>query len=192
MECAQLRVTGGGSTTPATYNIPGIYAGTDPGIKFNLYTTPVSYTIPGPAVFSCSGGSTTPASSSAAAVVSTTKTTTTAAAATTTAASSGTAVAQWGQCGGATYTGSTTCVSGSTCVKLNDYYCEFTYLRESVQFGHTLIGRFLLQLNASKRVTSGVWKDYGCKKMDVDGWRSSNNIKIALKRNKNFIPWLVQ
>ncbi|KAH8145212.1 uncharacterized protein LAJ45_10773 [Morchella importuna] len=124
MECAQLRVTGGGSTTPATYNIPGIYAGTDPGIKFNLYTTPVSYTIPGPAVFSCSGGSTTPASSSAAAVVSTTKTTTTAAAATTTAASSGTAVAQWGQCGGATYTGSTTCVSGSTCVKLNDYYSQ--------------------------------------------------------------------
>lgn len=99
----------------------------------------MSYTIPGPAVFSCSGGSTTPASSSAAAVVSTTKTTTTAAAATTTAASSGTAVAQWAQCGGASYTGSTTCVSGSTCVKLNDYYCKFTYLPETVQFEHMLM-----------------------------------------------------
>lgn len=48
MECAQLSVSNTGTTkTPATYNIPGIYSGTDPGIKFNLYQTPITYTIPG-------------------------------------------------------------------------------------------------------------------------------------------------
>ncbi|KAK7032146.1 hypothetical protein VNI00_013320 [Paramarasmius palmivorus] len=30
----------------------------------------------------------------------------------------------WGQCGGIGWTGSTTCVSGSTCVKQNDYYSQ--------------------------------------------------------------------
>ncbi|RPA93581.1 hypothetical protein L873DRAFT_1777373 [Choiromyces venosus 120613-1] len=57
MECAQLRVTRGGSTSPQTYNIPGVYSGSDPGIKFNLYTSSASYTIPGPRPFTCSGGS---------------------------------------------------------------------------------------------------------------------------------------
>ncbi|KAI5853761.1 glycoside hydrolase [Tricharina praecox] len=53
MECAQIRLTSGGSTSPATYNIPGIYAGTDAGIKFNLYASTISYTIPGPRPFTC-------------------------------------------------------------------------------------------------------------------------------------------
>ncbi|KAG9051771.1 Manganese dependent endoglucanase Eg5A [Serendipita sp. 407] len=30
----------------------------------------------------------------------------------------------WGQCGGINWTGSTTCVSGSTCTKLNDWYYQ--------------------------------------------------------------------
>ncbi|KAL7273109.1 hypothetical protein RUND412_004054 [Rhizina undulata] len=30
----------------------------------------------------------------------------------------------WGQCGGTGYTGVTTCASGSSCVKLNDYYSQ--------------------------------------------------------------------
>ncbi|KAK6500307.1 hypothetical protein TWF481_010651 [Arthrobotrys musiformis] len=30
----------------------------------------------------------------------------------------------WGQCGGIGWTGATTCVSGSTCVKSNDYYSQ--------------------------------------------------------------------
>ncbi|CAE6482902.1 unnamed protein product [Rhizoctonia solani] len=34
------------------------------------------------------------------------------------------AVAQYGQCGGLTYTGSTTCDSGLTCVYQNDYYSQ--------------------------------------------------------------------
>lgn len=33
-------------------------------------------------------------------------------------------VPQWGQCGGINYTGDTTCVSGTTCVKLNDWYYQ--------------------------------------------------------------------
>lgn len=65
MECAQLKITGGGSTSPATVSFPGAYAGqhyytsftsyfninrflgTDPGIKINIYQTLSSYTIPG-------------------------------------------------------------------------------------------------------------------------------------------------
>ncbi|KAL5522241.1 hypothetical protein ACEPAF_2098 [Sanghuangporus sanghuang] len=30
----------------------------------------------------------------------------------------------WGQCGGIGWTGPTTCVSGSTCVRQNDYYYQ--------------------------------------------------------------------
>ncbi|KAH0608225.1 uncharacterized protein H6S33_002277 [Morchella sextelata] len=32
--------------------------------------------------------------------------------------------ALWGQCGGVTWTGATTCVSGATCTKINDYYSQ--------------------------------------------------------------------
>ncbi|KAA8909864.1 glycoside hydrolase [Sphaerosporella brunnea] len=53
MECAQLRIMSGGTTTPTTYNIPGIYNPTDLGITFNLYNGFTSYTIPGPPVFTC-------------------------------------------------------------------------------------------------------------------------------------------
>ncbi|KDN45188.1 hypothetical protein RSAG8_05103, partial [Rhizoctonia solani AG-8 WAC10335] len=34
------------------------------------------------------------------------------------------AVAEWGQCGGLTYTGPTTCDTGLTCFKQNDYYSQ--------------------------------------------------------------------
>lgn len=65
MECAQLQITGGGSTSPATVNFPGAYSGkcslnrltflvlrfkkigSDPGIKINIYQTLTSYTVPG-------------------------------------------------------------------------------------------------------------------------------------------------
>ncbi|KAF2181586.1 carbohydrate-binding module family 1 protein [Zopfia rhizophila CBS 207.26] len=40
-----------------------------------------------------------------------------------TSAAAGT-VQKWGQCGGNGYTGPTTCVSGSTCTKQNDYYSQ--------------------------------------------------------------------
>ncbi|KAG6861018.1 hypothetical protein C0995_004871 [Termitomyces sp. Mi166 len=47
MECAQLQITGGGSTVPSTVSFPGAYAGSDPGITINIYYPPLtSYTIP--------------------------------------------------------------------------------------------------------------------------------------------------
>ncbi|KAH6655617.1 glycoside hydrolase family 45 protein [Truncatella angustata] len=49
--------------------------------------------------------------------------TTTAPTSTTSAASSG-AHQQQAQCGGISWTGATSCVSGSTCTKLNDYYSQ--------------------------------------------------------------------
>ncbi|KAI5793034.1 glycoside hydrolase [Geopyxis carbonaria] len=53
MECAQLRLTSGGSKSPTTYNIQSVYSGSDPGIKFNLYGGFSSYTIPGPRPMTC-------------------------------------------------------------------------------------------------------------------------------------------
>ncbi|KDQ53033.1 glycoside hydrolase family 61 protein [Jaapia argillacea MUCL 33604] len=47
MECAQINITGGGSTSPATVSFPGAYQGTDPGIKINIYQTLSNYTVPG-------------------------------------------------------------------------------------------------------------------------------------------------
>jgi len=129
MTCAQLRLTGGGSTTPATVSLPGAYSGSDPGIKFNLYSGATSYTIPGPRPFTCGGDSgvvppvTVPASSTVKATSTSTTSTTAAAAATTTAASTGT-VAKYGQCGGIGYSGATGCVSGSKCVEVNAYYFQ--------------------------------------------------------------------
>ncbi|KAF8904931.1 glycoside hydrolase [Mucidula mucida] len=53
MECAQIEITGGGSTSPSTVNFPGAYAGSDPGITITIYQTLSDYTIPGPDVFTC-------------------------------------------------------------------------------------------------------------------------------------------
>ncbi|KAF9457389.1 glycosyl hydrolase family 61-domain-containing protein [Collybia nuda] len=117
MECAQLEITGGGSTSPATVNFPGAYSGSDPGIKINIYQTLSSYTIPGPPVFSCSGSN--PITTNPPVT-----TTTTSAPTTTTTTSPGGTVPQWGQCGGIGYTGPTTCVSPFKCIKTNDYYSQ--------------------------------------------------------------------
>ncbi|KAH8601452.1 putative endo-beta-1,4-glucanase D [Bisporella sp. PMI_857] len=170
MECVQIEVTSGGSTTlPTGVAIPGAYSYSDPGVHFNLYGSFSSYSIPGPAVWNGASSGTTPASSSkvvsstaskasAAPVVSTTapavSTTRPAVSATQPAVSAtrpaasatrpattfatvvkpstsgsctaptGVAVAKWGQCGGINFTGSTTCVSGSTCQVQNPYYSQ--------------------------------------------------------------------
>ncbi|KAF8075724.1 glycosyl hydrolase family 61-domain-containing protein [Lyophyllum atratum] len=125
MECAQLQVTGGGSTSPATVSFPGAYAGTDPGITINIYQTLSSYKVPGPAVFSCSGSpapSTTVNPTTTAGP--TTVTSKTSTSATTTPTSGSGAAAQYAQCGGTGWTGATACVSPFTCTKLNDYYSQ--------------------------------------------------------------------
>ncbi|CAE6351689.1 unnamed protein product [Rhizoctonia solani] len=122
MSCYQINVTGGGSASPATVKFPGAYSPTDPGILFDLYGGYTSYTIPGPAVYvagSSSGGGGSPTTTARPVT-----TTTTSAAPTTTA--TGPLIPKYGQCGGQGWTGGTTCVSGSTCTKLNDYYSQCT------------------------------------------------------------------
>lgn len=71
MECVQITVAGGGSTTlPTGVAIPGAYSYSDPGVVFNLYGSFTSYTIPGPAVWDgTSSGSSSGSSSSAVASV---------------------------------------------------------------------------------------------------------------------------
>ncbi|KAJ6448690.1 glycoside hydrolase family 61 protein I [Mycena sanguinolenta] len=123
MECAQIQITGGGSTSPATVSFPGAYKGTDPGITVNIYYPLLTnYTIPGPPVFSCSGsgGAAPPTTTvgTTTTTASTKTTTTTSAASTTTAAGT---VAHYGQCGGLTYTGPTACVAPYTCVVSSAY-----------------------------------------------------------------------
>jgi hypothetical protein len=55
ISCAQLQVTGGGSTEPPNkVAFPGAYKASDPGILINInYPVPTSYQNPGPAVFKC-------------------------------------------------------------------------------------------------------------------------------------------
>jgi len=132
MECAQLAITGGGSTSPATVSFPGAYQSTDPGITIDIYQTLPSYTIPGPAVFSCDGSSAPPPSSvapgSSSVAPSSSSKAPTPSSVTPTPAPSSTStagtVAEYGQCGGLTYTGATTCVAPFTCVVSNAYYSQ--------------------------------------------------------------------
>ncbi|KAL9711176.1 hypothetical protein Ac2012v2_005716 [Leucoagaricus gongylophorus] len=121
MECAQLQITSGGSTSPATVNFPGAYHGSDPGITVNIYANLSGYIIPGPPVLNCdaSGGG-----SSSTVTSRTTGPTTTTATTTTTAPTGAGSVAQYGQCGGIGWTGDTVCVAPYTCKKLNDYYSQ--------------------------------------------------------------------
>nr|AWM99274.1 lytic polysaccharide monooxygenase 9 [Rhizophlyctis rosea] len=125
MECAQFTVTSGGSTVPSnTVSLPGAYSGSDPGIKFNLYTPTINYQIPGPRPFTCSGngGGSNPTTTTQAPPRTTTTTTTRAPVTTTTtrvttttttsrpvptttttqAPSGGNCAPKWAQCG--TYT----------------------------------------------------------------------------------------
>ena len=52
-ECAQVKVTGGGSKTFAGVKIPGHVKATDPGYTVNIYNNFNNYTVPGPAVSTC-------------------------------------------------------------------------------------------------------------------------------------------
>jgi cellulase len=117
VSCYQLSVSGSGSASPSTVKFPGAYSATDPGILFNLYGSYTSYTVPGPAVY---GGGAAPAPTTAA----TANPTTAAPVTTAPPTNTGTPVAEYGQCGGTNYSGSTNCVSGTTCKKVNDYYYQ--------------------------------------------------------------------
>ncbi|KAJ3034510.1 hypothetical protein HDV00_004975 [Rhizophlyctis rosea] len=134
MECAQFSVTSSGSTNPSGVNLPGAYSGSDPGIKYNLYSGSKTYTIPGPRPFSCSGGGSQPTTqqpqpttTATQAPRTTTTTTTTQAPRTTTTTVSnggGNCAAKYGQCGGQGFSGPTCCQSGSTCKVSNQWYSQ--------------------------------------------------------------------
>ncbi|KAK6953318.1 hypothetical protein Daesc_005620 [Daldinia eschscholtzii] len=128
MECAQIDISGGSATkTPTTYSLPGIYKQDDPGILINIYSMnkDSKYIIPGPDPFTCSasaneGSENTPKPPASTTLATSTKT----ASPTTPTSPSGCTVAQWAQCGGSGYTGCTTCASGFTCKKQNEYYSQ--------------------------------------------------------------------
>ncbi|KAK4161231.1 glycosyl hydrolase family 61-domain-containing protein [Cladorrhinum sp. PSN259] len=123
ISCAQIRVSGGGSTTPSnTALIPGAFKATDPGYTANIYSNFNSYTVPGPSVFSCGsngGGIEAPAPTTT--LVTSTKPAASAAP-TATSAPGCTPVAKYGQCGGQGFSGCTSCAAGSTCNTVNQYY----------------------------------------------------------------------
>lgn len=50
ISCAQVKVTGGGSTTPSpSSSIPGHVKSSDPGLNVNIYQGNIAgYTVPGP------------------------------------------------------------------------------------------------------------------------------------------------
>nr|AAM22493.1 family 61 endoglucanase [Phanerodontia chrysosporium] len=135
--CLQVEIVNGGNVElPEGIPLPGSYDPYDPGILVQLYkitpTTP-NYTIPGGPVL-LPGGSgdwaqdvfgTGSVSSSAPAPPPTSFSTSTPLSTISSAPTSSVVlVAKYGQCGGLTYTGPTTCVSGTTCTALNDYYSQ--------------------------------------------------------------------
>ncbi|KAF2730590.1 hypothetical protein EJ04DRAFT_500250 [Polyplosphaeria fusca] len=135
--CFQLTVTGGGSAAPAGVSFPGAYKAADPGIQINIYQQLSSYKAPGPAVVeggteavagkagsvaTASGGASPP---SATKVVASSTLATAVKPATSSSSGGGcAAVAKYQQCGGGDFTGCSACASGSTCVKLNEYYSQ--------------------------------------------------------------------
>lgn len=50
-QCINLEVTGSGSASPEGVPATEFYTEDDPGILFDLYTAPIEYTIPGPALW---------------------------------------------------------------------------------------------------------------------------------------------
>ncbi|KAL2017761.1 hypothetical protein VTK56DRAFT_1679 [Thermocarpiscus australiensis] len=72
----------------------------------------------------CSGGSTNPTGPPPSTTLVTSTTKATSAAPTTSTSTSSCTVPQWGQCGGITYTGCTTCAAPYTCKYSNDYYSQ--------------------------------------------------------------------
>lgn len=52
LSCAQISVTGGGNGTPGPLvAIPGVYKATDPGLVWSYSSPQMTYTTPGPAVW---------------------------------------------------------------------------------------------------------------------------------------------
>ncbi|KAJ3056888.1 hypothetical protein HK097_003048 [Rhizophlyctis rosea] len=141
MECAQFSVTSSGSSTFSGVSFPGAYSGSDPGIRYNLYSGQRTYTIPGPRPISCSGGNPQPTTTTQPPRTTTTtqppRTTTTTpfttrtsvapapttTTRTTTQNNGGSGAPLYGQCGGRNWAGATTCAQG-TCKFSNEWYSQ--------------------------------------------------------------------
>lgn len=50
-QCISLNITNGGTASPAGVGAQQLYSPTDPGIRFNLYTSFTTYPMPGPTVY---------------------------------------------------------------------------------------------------------------------------------------------
>ncbi|GAB1309915.1 cellulase [Madurella fahalii] len=148
--CAAIRVSGGGSVQlPTGISLPGAYDPTDPGILVQLWRVnqgQVQYTAPGGPVWSGAGQQLLGAGNipaitrtvsvyTAGGVTTETPTPTVTTSVrtspsnvvvpSTSTAPSGTPLAgAWQQCGGVGWNGATSCVSGYTCNKVNDYYSQ--------------------------------------------------------------------
>jgi cellulase len=129
-ECAQLKITGGGSDFPSSQylaKLPGAFKLGDSNISVNINSdTSTTYIVPGPPVWKGGAGSgtgTTPVPTSTVTSTPVTSTPPTSTSSPTPVPSSGN-IPKYGQCGGNGWSGSGSCASGSTCVKSNDYYSQ--------------------------------------------------------------------
>lgn len=130
ISCAQFRVSGSGSWTGSNYlSFPGAYSQSDPGILVNIYGSGGKadnggkpYTAPGGAVQTQTCGGSNQQTTSAARPTTTPGGQQTTLRTTTPGGSSGGA-SLYGQCGGAGFTGPTSCSQG-TCTVLNPYYSQ--------------------------------------------------------------------
>ncbi|KAL1796778.1 hypothetical protein ACET3X_005318 [Alternaria dauci] len=120
MECAQIRVTGSGTNKGSNFvSFPGAYKANDAGIQVNIYDTTGKpymggkvYSIPGPAPLTCAAGQeggsgSTPSPQEPVPAPE--------------APAAGAAL--YAQCGGATWTGPTTCAQG-TCKVSSEHYSQ--------------------------------------------------------------------
>ncbi|KAI0050567.1 carbohydrate-binding module family 1 protein [Auriscalpium vulgare] len=145
--CVQVKVQNGGSVSlPSGIALPGSYNPNDTsGVLVQLYEiedNQTCYVAPGGKVllpgatgdwgcaeygscgYTCSASSSTATGATSTATSTATSATGTGSATSTASSSSGSAVAKYGQCGGQTYTGSTTCVAGTTCTYSSAYYSQ--------------------------------------------------------------------
>jgi endoglucanase len=110
---------------------PGMYetvwlAEIEPLLPTTLQSSGIS-NLNGPGGVVGSGSSSKVSTSTSTATTTTfskTSTTSSSQATTSTASSCSNGVAMWGQCGGETYSGSTTCICGATCVYSNPWYSQ--------------------------------------------------------------------
>ncbi|RDL42042.1 Uncharacterized protein BP5553_02021 [Venustampulla echinocandica] len=131
MSCYQLTITGGGSASPALVQFPGAYKASDPGIMVNIHAALNTYVAPGPTVVA---GGTTKSAGAACVGVEAGKSTGPAVTQTATASpptntgggstpgDGGCTAVKYQQCGGDTYTGCTTCESGTKCSPVSPPY----------------------------------------------------------------------